>query len=146
MLVEEWQQEQAKMKELAMQQQQQEMQNNPAVMKAQVEMAKVQQSGQELQVKAQMHQEQFKLDIERLKQDQLKILTDLSIAKDNSMTQRIKAEAERFSKQVELAMQKKDMQHRHFREAIETHNKVHVANHQAETTRMQHNKQGATIQ
>lgn len=142
LMVEDWEKEQEKIKQMQMQAAQQEMQNNPQVMKNQIEMAKIQQAGQEMQMKGQMHQSQFQLDIEKLKQDQLKILSDMSIAKENSMTQRIKAEAERFSKQVDLALKRKDMAHRHFRESIETHHKVHLANAQHEQSK----RQGVTVQ
>jgi uncharacterized protein YeaO (DUF488 family) len=128
MMVQDWQQELAKQKQMAMQQQQQQMQNNPMVMKNQIEMAKVQQRGQEMQMKQQQSKVQFQIDLEQLKQDQMKILSDMAIAKDGSLTQRIKAESERFSKQVELALKKKDMHHRHFKEAIETHHNIHSAN------------------
>ena len=132
MMVEDWQQELAKQKQMMQQQQQQEMQNNPMVMRNKIDMAKLQQKGQEIQQKGQIHDKQFQLDIMQLKNDQMKILSDVSIAKDNSMTQRIKAEAERFSKQVELALKKKDMHHRHFKESIEVHHNVHLNNRKHE--------------
>lgn len=128
MMVEDWEQELAKQKQLAMQQQQQEMQNNPIVMKNKIEMAKLQQKGQEMQQKDMQHKTQYQIDLQQLKNDQMKILTDLAIAKDNSMTQRVKAESERFAKQVDLAMKKTDMKHRHFKESIDLHHKVHHAN------------------
>ena len=139
MMVEDWEEELKKQKAMAMQQQQQEMANNPMVVKNQIEMAKLQQKGQEMQQKAQLNQGQFQIDLEQLKQDQLKVLADITIAKENSMTQRIKAEAERFSKQVELALQRKDMKHRHFKEAIELHHTVHKTRYEQENARDQSN-------
>lgn len=130
LMVEDWLKEQSQMKQMAMQQQQQQMQNNPAVIRNQIEMQKLQQKQQETQMKGQINQSQIQLDMEKLKQDQLKILSDMNIAKDNSITQRVKAEAERFSKQVDLALKKKDMHHRHFKEAIELHHNVHSSNRQ----------------
>ncbi len=124
MMVEDWQEELAKQKQMAMQQQQQEMQNNPAVIKNQIEMQKLQQKAQENEMKAQIHQGQMHVDLEKLKQSQLKVLSDMHIAKESSITQRIKAEAERYSKQVDLAMKHRDMSHRHIKEAIETHHMV----------------------
>jgi hypothetical protein len=129
--VNEWQQELAKQKEMAMQQQQQEMQNNPQVIKNQIEMAKLQQKAQETQAKGQISQGQLAVDMQRLKHDQMKVLSDIAISRDNNMTQRIKAETERFAKQIELALKKKDMHHKHFKEAIETHHKVHYENRQS---------------
>ena len=132
LMVEDWQQEQAKMKQMAMEQQQQQMQNNPLVIRNQIEMGKLQQKSQESQQKGMIAQGQLQLDMERLKQDQMKVLADMKMAEDNSMTQRIKAESERFSKQVELAMKQKDMVHGHFKEAIETHHNINLANRQHE--------------
>jgi len=128
LMVNDWLQELAQQKQQAQAQAQQQMQNNPAVMRNQIEMAKVQQKGQEMQMDAQNQQTQFKIDFERLKQDQMKLAADLAIAKDDSLTQRVKAEAERFSKQVDLAMRQKDMAHNHFKDAIEVHHKVHSEN------------------
>lgn len=138
LMVDEWLQELAKQKQMAMQQQQQQAQNNPAVMRNNIEMAKFQQKQQENSMKTQLSQAQFQLDIEQLKQDQLKVLSDIQIAKNNSATQRLKAEAERFSKQVDLELKHKDMLHRHFKESIETHHDVHFKNHNA---RQQANQQ-----
>ena len=128
MMVEDWQKELAEQKQMAQQQQQQEMQNNPQVIKNQIEMQKLQQKGQEMQMEAQVHQQQFKIDMEELKQSQMKILSDNAIARDNSLTQRIKAESERYAKQIDLQMHKDDMRHRHFKDAIEVHHKVHSEN------------------
>lgn len=137
MMVEDWQKELAKQKQMAMQQQQEQMQNNPLAMKNKLDMMKIQQKGQEIQQKGQLNQTQFQIDLEQLKQDQLRVLSDITIAKENSMTQRIKAEAERFSKQVDLALQKKDMTHRHFKEAIELHHNVHKTRYESERDRQQ---------
>jgi uncharacterized protein YeaO (DUF488 family) len=127
MMVEDWQKELAEQKAQAKEMQQSEMQNNPMVIKNQIEMAKLQQKGQETQMKGAMQQSQLQIDMQKLKQDQMKVLADISIAKENSMTQRIKADAERFSKQIDLALKKADMHHRHFKEGIETHHMVHSA-------------------
>jgi len=128
LMVDDWLKELAQQKQMAQQAQQQEMQNNPMVMRNKVEMAKVQQKGQQMEMEAQKQQTQFQIDVAKLKQDQMKLLTDAAIAQDHGMTQRIKAEAERFSKQVDLAMKRKDMNHRHFKEALEVHHKVHHEN------------------
>ncbi len=117
LMVDDWLQEQAKMKQMAMQNQQQEMQNNPLVMKNQIEMAKLQQKGQEMAVKTQ-------LDFQKLQTDEKKLMSDIMISRDANMTQRIKAETERFSKQVDLAIKKRDMHHKHLKEAIEVHHTV----------------------
>ncbi len=118
LMVEDWLQELAKEKEMAMKSQQEQMQNNPAIMKTQVEREKLQQERY-------IHEKQFQVDVEKLKVEQQKIMKDLHVAKDNNLTQRIKAETERFAKQVDLAIKKRDMHHRHFKESIELHHMVH---------------------
>jgi uncharacterized protein YeaO (DUF488 family) len=138
MMVDDWLKELAEQKKMAQQQMQQQAQNNPMVMKNNIEMTKIMQKDRELQQKQVVHDKQFQIDLEQLKQSQMKVLADVQIAKTNSMTQRIKADAERYAKQVELAIKKKDMNHRHFREAIETHHSVHHAN---ETLRQGANRQ-----
>lgn len=137
MMVQDWEQELAKQKQMAMQKQQQEAQNNPLVIRNNIEMAKLQQKGTENQMKAVQDQSKLQLEFEKLKSDQLKILTDVAIAKDSALTQRIKAEAERFSKQVDLALKKKDMHYRHFKDAIDLHHKVSHANRQFEEGNLQ---------
>lgn len=131
MMVQEWEQELAKQKQMAMQQQQQEMQNNPMVIRNKIEMGKLQQKQQETNTKAMLSQQQMQLDAEKIKSEQMKTISSIVLSRDANATQRIKAETERFSKQVDLAMKKKDMTHRHFKEAIELHHNVHLANHQA---------------
>jgi uncharacterized protein YeaO (DUF488 family) len=134
LMVEDWLQELQKEKEMAQKQAQEQAQNNPMMMKNQLEMAKVQMKGQEIQMKGQVHQAQFQLDLQQLKQDQMKILGDLSMARDTNLTQRIKAETERFAKQVDLKLKNKDMHHKHFKEAIETHHMVHNKPKEAQTS------------
>ena len=128
LMVDDWLKELQQQKQMAQAQAAQQQQNNPVVMRNQIEMAKVQQKGQEMQIEAQNQQTQFKIDFERLKQDQMKLQAELEMNKNDSMTQRVKAEAERFSKQVDLAMRQKDMAHNHFKDAIEVHHKVHSEN------------------
>lgn len=132
LMVADWQKELEQQKQIMQQQQQQEMQNNPAVMKNKIEMQKLQQGQQNIQLKAQdmqqkseIHKKQFQMDVEELKMQQMKIMSDAAIAKENAHTQRIKSEAEKFAKAIDLKMKEKDMRHRHYKEAIETHHKVH---------------------
>lgn len=139
MMVDDWLKELAQQKQQAMAAAQQQQQNNPAVMRNQIEMAKLQQKQQETQAKGQIQQSQFQIDLARLQQDQTKILSDAAIAQDQGLTQRIKAETERFSKQVDLAMRKKDMAHNHFKDALEVHHKVH-----SENRKMAHQERTAT--
>lgn len=97
----------------------QEAQNqNPAAMKAQIDMAKVQQKGQ-------IDQARLQLDMAKLQQDQEKVMADLHLGQQSATVQLVKAQTERFAKQIDLKMQHHDMNHRHMKEALETHHKIH---------------------
>ena len=128
-MVEAWTQELEKQKQMAQQQQQQEMQNNPLMMNNRIEMAKVQMKGQEMQMKAQEQQQRFALDLAKLRQDEAKIMADLQQSKESQMVQVLKAETERFSKSIDLAMKKQDQHHRHLKESIETIHKTSQPEH-----------------
>lgn len=145
-MVEDWQKEMQQQKQMAMQQQQQQMMNNPVIAKQKIEMAKLQQQDKEAQIDAQlhqaeimqkqqehqlkaaMHQSNLAMDMEKLKQDQLKTLADIAIAKTDADTQRIKAQAEHYAKQVELAIKSKDMHHNHVQDIIESSHKINSTN------------------
>lgn len=116
-MVDEWLKELAAQKQSAMEQQKNEANNNPLIMKNQIEMAKLQQQ-------AQKAQSDFIVDMQKLKQDEAKILADLQQSKESNTVQMVKAETERFSKKVDLALKHKDMNHRHTKEAIELHHNI----------------------
>lgn len=99
-------------KQMAMQAAQQEAMNNPAMMKQQNDKAK-------LQLDMVKHQTQAQIDMAKLQQDQQKLLADLKMAEDANLVQVIKANTERFAKQVDLQLKHRDMKHRHGKEAIE---------------------------
>lgn len=113
-LTDEWLQQYQQEKQAAMEAQQQ----NPAAMKAQIDGAKLQQQGQ-------MAQQKFQIDMAKLQADERKILADLHLGQQSANVQIVKAMTERFAKQVDLEIKHKDMGHRHLKEAIETHHKVH---------------------
>lgn len=112
-LTDEWLQQYQQEKQAAMQQQQQ----NPAMIKAQVDMQKVQQQSAKQQM-------DFQVDMAKLQQDQQKIMADLHLGKQSANVQIVKAMTERFAKQVDLQLKGHDMKHRHAKERIETHHKV----------------------
>lgn len=114
---EEWMKEMEQQKQMAQKMQQEQMQNNPLVIKNQIEAQKMQQKGQEAQAK-------FVVDMEKLKQDQIKVLTDALISKQNMTVQALKANTERFAKQVDLQLKGKDMRHRHTKEIVELHHNI----------------------
>jgi hypothetical protein len=116
-LTNEWVQQYQQEKQQAMQAQQQQAQQNPAAMKQQIDMAKLQQQGQKEQMKLQV-------DMAKLEQAQEKVKADLELGKQSANVQLVKAMTERFAKQVDLRLKGHDQQHRHVKEALETHHKL----------------------
>lgn len=116
-MVDSWQQEQQQMKQMAIQQQQQQAAQNPAAIRAQVDMAKLQQE-------AVKDQKQFQLDLMKIELEEQKAVAELQSDKDAHMVQVIKAQTERFAKEVDLAIAKKDMHHRHAKDMYDYHHAV----------------------
>jgi hypothetical protein len=112
-LTDEWLQQYQQEKQQAMQAQQQ----NPAMIKAQVDMQKVQQQAAKQQM-------DFQIDMAKLQQDQQKVMADLHLGKQSANVQIVKAMTERFAKQVDLQLKGHDMKHRHAKERFEAHHKV----------------------
>jgi hypothetical protein len=116
-MVEEWTKGLEQQKQMAMQQQQQEMQNNPA-------MLKLQQNQQKMMLDSKKAESQFTIDMAKLQQDEAKIIADLQQSKEANLVQIVKANTERFSKEMDVQLKKLDMQHRHSKEVVELHHKV----------------------
>jgi hypothetical protein len=102
---------------MAMQAQQQQMQNNPVVMKTQVEMQKLQQQ-------AQKDKAQFTVDMAKIQGEKEKVAADIQINKEASKVQLVKAMTERHKSDTDLRLKHLDMGHRHIKEAIEVHHRV----------------------
>lgn len=113
-LVDEWLQELDKQKKMAQQQQQMEMQNNPAVLKNKIDQ-------QKLMLEAKKDQQDFVVEMEQIKIDEAKLVADLLAVKGQNEVQILKADTERYAKQIDLEIKHTDMQHRHAKETIETH-------------------------
>jgi hypothetical protein len=127
-LVDGWMKEMQQQKQMAMQQQQAEMQNNPLVQKNQM-------AAQKLQLDAAKNQQKFMIDMQKLQQDEKKLLADVQMSHNANMIQALKANAEIFSKKVDLQLRghdqhlkTHDQRHRHLKEAIETHHMVNQPN------------------
>ena len=137
-MVDDWLKEMQQQKQMQMQQQQQEMQNNPAILKAQADKGKLMIEGKKLQLeeeKLQLEKEKMAgehmvdmLEIE-LKKEEMK--GKLEIAENAAAVQLVKAQTERYAKNVDLEIKHddmrakhEDMRHKQFKEAIETHHKV----------------------
>lgn len=112
-LTDEWLKEYQQEKQQAIQSQQQ----NPQMMKVQLEGAKLKQ--QEA-----TSAQKFQIDLAKLKADEQKVLADLHIGQQSANVQLVKAMTERFAKQIDLEIKTKDLHHRHLKESIETHHKM----------------------
>ncbi|CEG60949.1 portal protein [Legionella micdadei] len=112
-LTDEWLQEYQQQKQAAMQAEQQ----NPAVMKQQIEMTKLEQ--QQAQ-----NQQKFAVDMAKLQQDERKVLADLRLGQQSANIQLVKAMTERFAKQVDLEIKRHDMTHKHIMSAFDRHHKL----------------------
>jgi len=116
-MVSQWQEEQMKMKQQAMQAQQQEQQNNPAILKMQVDMQKLQQEYEK--DKAQFAVDMAKIQVQREEIGAKSHMNDTSAA-----VQLVKAQTERAVHHADVEIKRMDMKHRHLKEAIETHHKI----------------------
>jgi hypothetical protein len=115
-MVDSWLQELQQQKQMAQQQQQQEAQNNPAVIRNQI-------TAQKMQLDKDKSDKQFQVDIAKLQHEQEKTMATLQNTHDTNQVQLVKALTERYTKNIDLAIKKHDIHHRHLKEAIETHHK-----------------------
>lgn len=115
-MVDGWLKEMQEQKQMAMQAQQAEQQNNPAMLKVQLEAKK-------LQMDNIKNQREFAVDMKELELKEHKILADIKMSEDEDSVALVKAQTERFGKQVDLQLKHLDMGHRHVKESIETHHK-----------------------
>jgi hypothetical protein len=109
-LTDEWLQEYQQEKQAAMEQQQ----NNPEMVKFEIEKEKVQQRERESQRK-------FEIDNARLIHDQEKTMADLQLGKQSANTQLVKALTEQFAKRMDFAIKHEDMRHRHISDHLTRH-------------------------
>jgi hypothetical protein len=109
-MVDEWQEEQEKMKQQAMQMQQSEMQNNPALLKQQVDI-------QKLQLEAQKNEMQFNVDMAKLQ-------NDLQINEQTSGVQLVKALAEKHRANAEVEIKRLDLHHKRQHDFAKLHHEI----------------------
>lgn len=127
-LVKQWTQEYEQQKAMAMQQ----AQNDPAMVKNQIEMAKMQQ-------KNALDQGKLQLDMAKLRQAEQAVMADLMKERNSAETQRVKAETERFVHQIdamtkmeELSLKRGDQHHSHARDVYDAHVKHAEMEHKGE--------------
>jgi len=66
----------------------------------------------------------MQLEMAKLAQEEKKLEVNLKLGEQSSTVQLVKAQTERFAKQVDLKIKGHDMRHRHVKEALEFHHKV----------------------
>lgn len=115
--VEEFQQEQEQMKQQALQMQQQQAAQNPAALKMQVDM-------QKLQHEKEKDQAQFTVDMQKIEAEKMKIVGDLEIARKSGDVQLFKALVEKEVHHADMHLRHQDQRHRHVKEVLETHHKL----------------------
>lgn len=128
-MVDGWLQEMQQQKQMAMQQQQQEASQNPAMMRAQVDMEKLQLEKQKMML-------EHKIDMLKLEVEHNKIDAQLHMSERKDAMEIHKAELDHHDKITNTAIKGadlatknshavRDMSHRHAKEAIET---IHMIN------------------
>lgn len=120
-MVKEWQEEQEKMKQQAMQMQQQEAQNNPAMVKLQVETQKLQQQ-------AEKDKAQHMVDMEKIAVEREKIAADKIMNEQQVTVQLVKAKTEREVHRADRENKHHDMTHKHLHDAIKLHHEINKPN------------------
>lgn len=121
-MVDEWQKEQEQMKQRAMQMQEQEAQQNPAMLKAHVEMAKLQEDKEK---NAAQHQ----VDMAKIAVEREKIHAQLSMNETSASVQLVKAQTERAVHKMDDEVKRHDQSHRHLIEALDVHHRAMETHH-----------------
>jgi hypothetical protein len=114
-LTKQWTQQYEQEKQQAMQAQQQQAQQNPAAIKAQVDMAKLETEKQKTQVNAEV--------------EMIKAKTRLQEALIAAGVGKTRAEAEVYAKHADIHIKRLDLAHKHIKQAIETRHKIKVDHH-----------------
>jgi hypothetical protein len=104
-LYKDYQERQKQKQAIEMQQMQQNAQMNPIAMKNQLEMQKMQQN-------AQKNRSQFEIDMQKLKTDQMKALSDALISKQSNNVQMVKAATEKFAKEADIEIKRMESFHK----------------------------------
>jgi hypothetical protein len=123
-LTQEWLQQYAQEKQQA--QQAAQGQQNPQMLKVQIEQ-------QKLQHETEKDNRQFQIDMSKLNLEQEKVMSSLQIARQNAQVQMVKAQTERDVHKADMHFKHRDMGHRHLKEAIETHHKTTKGENHART-------------
>jgi hypothetical protein len=132
-MVDQWQQEMAQQKQFAMQKAQQEAQNNPLVLRNKL-------MENQLQIAKEKSDKEFMVDMLRIKQDEQKLMAEMHETLTSSETQRLKANAEVLSHQIDAQLKHQDQRHRHAKDLADSHHREmeHKAKHEREGLHSDH--------
>lgn len=125
-LVDEWQQEMQKQKQMEQAQAQNEIQNNPLVQRNKL-------LEQQLALSQVKTQNEFVVDMMKIKQEDQKMLLDMHESMTAAETQKLKAETELAVHQVDAELKHRDQRHNHAKDLIDMHHKTNKGDHNAET-------------
>ena len=121
------------MKQQAMQAQQQEAQNNPAMMKMHIDMEK-------LKMEAQKNQAQFEVDMTKIEAEKLKVHAQVHMNEINASVGLVRARTEKSVHEIDAHLKQHDQEHRHMKEAIEVHHKGLETYHKISQKGKEHGK------
>lgn len=105
-----WMQEQAQMKQQAMQQQMN--QPNPIEVQQNIEMAKVQQKREDSAINAKLKSAEISVNQEKVDNDRLKLMVAMGESKDKIQIEHMKAQAEESRSAVDMAIKAADLKHK----------------------------------
>lgn len=125
-MVQEWQQQQEKMKERAMSMQEQQAQQNPGAIKAQVDMQKI-------QMDAEKNKDQHQIDMAKLSLEKEKLHIEAKVAEDEVSVQLVKAMTEKFAKTTDLKIKELDTHHKHRHDYDKLSHEIRKHNHERES-------------
>lgn len=116
-MVDEWTKELEQQKQMAQAKVQQEIQNNPAVMRNKI-------MADQLELDKQKAQQDFVVDLIKVKQENEKNMVQLNETQANNQNTKLRTAAEVLTKQIDAQLKEKDQVHRHFQEAADLHHRV----------------------
>lgn len=113
-----WMEQRQEQQKMMMEQQKQEMQNNPAVIRNQVEMKKIEMSGQREAL-------QHDVDMEKIEMERTKMLADIHQDREDNQVKREEIAARREKIHADIQMKHHELKHKHFVDIAALHHEVH---------------------
>ncbi len=114
--------QQAQAQKMQMMQMQQAQQNNPFMLRAQNERAKIALDAQQMQVDAQLKASQMAIEQQENETNRMKVLSDIQDSQREQIVQMDKHQTEKSRMAVDMALKVADMQHNH---TMDHHNLLH---------------------